>query len=369
MRVNWYWLCSLVVAVSLCARAEDTPDLYFPDATEWETIEPDAAGWDGQALDKALDFAMSRKSSGVVVLYGGRILAERYQAVSDPSRRYLGVLRGKDEAGHAIEDVASVQKSVACVLVGIAQEKGLLKINDPVHKHLGTGWSNASTEQESLITIQHLISMSSGLDNRLRYVAPPGTKWRYNTEAYCLSLKAAAKAAGLSPNELTSRWLTRPIGMADSRWVMRKLPATAPPETNPFGFATSARDLARLGLLMQARGRWEETVVLADQNYLIDSFSTSQQMNPAYGYLWWLNGKKFALRGNLRVSGPLNRHAPADLAAALGALGRKCYIVPSLNLVVTRLGDSPEPARPAFDAEFWRLLMKAVPSEIKAASK
>ena len=48
--------------------------------------------------------------------------------------------------------------------------------------------------------------------------------------------------------------------------------------------------------------------------------------------------------------------APADLVAALGALGRTCYVVPSLDLVVTRLGDQPSRD---FGEQFWRLLMAA----------
>ena len=47
------------------------------------------------------------------------------------------VIRADD--GRTIEDVASVQKSVASVLVGIAQQKGLLKIEDRVDKYLGVG--------------------------------------------------------------------------------------------------------------------------------------------------------------------------------------------------------------------------------------
>lgn len=336
--------------------------LYFPSPAAWKTVDPSIAGWDEAGLNDALDFAMSRKSAGVVVLYRGRMLAERYQAVTSPARRYLGVLHGKDDAGHVIEDVASVQKSVASVLVGIAQQKGLLKITDPVHEHLGTGWSNATLEQESRITIQHLITMSSGLDSGLRFVAPPGVRWRYNTEAYCLSLKATAAAAKLTPNELTKAWLTKPIGMSSSRWIKRRLPPNSPPETNPFGFVTTARDLARFGLLMLARGQWGESAVLSDHKYLADSLSTSQQMNPSYGYLWWLNGKASAVRGDRPVAGPLNRNAPNDLVAALGALGRKCYVVPSLNLVVTRLGDTPDTAESRFDPEFWRRLMKAAPT-------
>ena len=52
-------------------------------------------------------------------------------------------------ADHVIEDVASAQKSIAAVLIGIAQEKGLLDINDPVRKYLGTDWSDSTSQQEA----------------------------------------------------------------------------------------------------------------------------------------------------------------------------------------------------------------------------
>jgi CubicO group peptidase (beta-lactamase class C family) len=326
----------------------------------WETAEPASVGWNSDALTEAVRFAMSRKSSGVVIVVGGKIIAENFAAVEDASKRYARMIRGKDNSGHAIEDVASCQKSVASVLVGIAQEKGLLKISDPVHHHLGEGWSNASPEQESQITIRHLISMNSGLDDRLRFEAPPGTKWKYNTNAYCLSLRAAAAASKMTPNELTEKWLTRPLGMMDSHWIERKLPRIAPPETNKLGFSTTAHDLARFGLLVLRRGQWGEAKVLADQDYLKKSTRPSQRLNPAYGFLWWVNGQKFALRGTRNVRGPLNAEAPPDLFAALGALGRKCYVVPSLDLVVTRLGDDPGQS---FDQEFWKRLMKASPTK------
>jgi CubicO group peptidase (beta-lactamase class C family) len=344
----------------------DTKGLYLPTQDKWETVEPASVGWKLSELNAAVDFAMRRKSSGVVILHRGRVLAERYQNLRAPSFRYRGMLHGKDADGRVIEDVASVQKSVASILVGIAQEKGLVRIGDPVQKYLGAGWSHATPALEKQITIKHLISMSTGLSDALRYVDPPGTKWRYNTNAYCLSVTAIAAASKMTPNELTKAWLTDRVGMKDSRWIERRLAKASIPETNRLGFATSARDLARLGLLVLGRGRWGDEVVLSDQKYLSAALSPSQRMNPAYGYLWWLNGQKSALRGGRLVPGPLNRQAPSDLVAALGALGRKCYVVPSLDLVVTRLGDNPEVNRqPKFDNEFWGLLMKAAPNALK----
>lgn len=350
------------------ADAEDSTSAVVPD-TSWQRTSPASVGWDSAALQKAIDTAMSRRSSGIVIVAGGKIIAEKFADADSPSQRYQGMVHGKDRFGHPVEDVASCQKSVASVLVGIAQDKGLLKIDDPVQKYLGKGWSNASPEREQHITIRHLISMNSGLDDRLRFVAPPNTRWKYNTNAYCLSLRVAAAAAKMTPNEITEKWLTGPLGMKDSRWIERKLPRIAPPETNRLGFATTAHDLARFGLLALRRGHWGKTrVVSAD--FLHDATRPSQKINPAYGYLWWVNGQKFSVRGQRTVKGPLNPEAPADMFAALGALGRKCYVVPSLDLVVTRLGDEPNAiGRKNFDLEFWRLMMKAAPKNSRNTDK
>jgi CubicO group peptidase (beta-lactamase class C family) len=174
---------------------------------------------------------------------------------------------------------------------------------------------------------------------------------------------AIAAVSKMTPNELTKAWLTDRVGMKDSRWIERRLAKASIPEKNRLGFATTARDLARFGLLVLGRGQWGNEVVHSDHKYLSAALSPSQQMNPAYGYLWWLNGQTATLSGQRRVRGPLNSEAPTDLVAALGALGRKCYVVPSLGVVVTRLGDNPEVVdQTKFDVEFWSLLMKAAPT-------
>ncbi len=358
--MNSRFITALAAAI-LTAPIALAAELYFP-ADQWDTVEPTAVGWDPQRLAAAVEFAMSRRSSGVVILHRGRIMAEKYQDLPPRSIRYRAMLHGRDGNGRAIEDVASVQKSVVGFLVGVAQEKGLVKIGDRVHQHLGAGWSKAEPKQEAAITIRHLITMSSGLNERLEFVAEPGTKWKYNTTAYSRSLLAIVAASGRSPNELTGEWLTNHVGMKDSRWVERPWAENANVAANRYGFATTARDLARFGLLILANGKWNDEALLADQQYLQASRSPSQTLNRSYGFLWWLNGQRSAARAARRVRGPLIPAAPHDLFAAQGALGRKCYVVPSLGLVVTRLGDSPEATgNPRFDDEFWRLLMKAAP--------
>lgn len=348
-----------ICGFATCSHASES-DLYFPPSgAQWETVAPSRAGFDAEKLNAALAYAGRNKSSGVVVLWKGRLLAEKYWPMTranGASLRYLGGVRGRDAQGRAIEDVASVQKSVAATLVGMAKERGLIDIEKPVSDYLGKGWSEPKPGQEAKITIRHLLTMTSGLNDKLQFIAPPGRRWQYNSTAYSRSRDCVAKAAEKPANAVTKEWLTGRIGMNDSSWKQRP-GAARDPQQNQLGFATSARDLARFGLLILAEGKWNDNVVIADKEYLNDMLTPSQKLNPAYGYLWWLNGQKFALRGRRRVPGPTIPNAPKDLVAANGALGRKCWIVPSLDLVVTRLGDQPTDR--GFDNQFWKLMMEA----------
>src|SRR6185295_1059289 len=123
------------------------------------------------------------------------------------------------------------------------------RIDDPVSLHLSKGWSKATLEQEAAITVRHLLTMTSGLKDDLTFEAAAGTRWRYNSAAYSRLVKVVASAAKKTPNELTREWLTGRIGMSDSRWIERPV-GNSEIAANPLGFATTARDLARFGLLI-----------------------------------------------------------------------------------------------------------------------
>jgi hypothetical protein len=54
-------------------------------------------------------------------------------------------------------------------------------------------------------------------------------------------------------------------------------------------------------------------------------------------------------------TGPIFPGCPKDTVAALGKDDQKIYVVPSLDLVVTRFGDAADSSTPAisrFDAQF-----------------
>ena len=129
------------------------------------------------------------------------------------------------------------------------------------------------------------------------------------------------------------------------------------PNSNNILFS-NARSMARFGLLLLNKGKWDNTPILNDENYFNSQMSTSQNLNLSYGYLTWLNGKSSSMVPNLRTVFPRSiiPEAPSDLYAALGKNDQKIYVVPSLQLVVVRMGNpagSTEFALSGFDNELW----------------
>jgi len=353
-------ICSTLLFTSLKAAGNESAQLYFPPINrEWATITPKDVGWDVNKIEQVLQYVGSQKSSGLVVLYNGRILAERYWAVSSAENKsspYSRLVFGATQDSRALEDVASAQKSIVSFLIAVAREKKLLDIDRSVSSYLGNGWSNASKAEENRITVRHLMSMTSGLTISLKAKNPPGKAWEYNTSAYSKTIPILSAATGRSIHELTRDWLTDPTGMRESIWVTRAW-ATRASDANSIGYVTSVRDLARFGLLVLANGNWDGKRIIKDHSYLKEALQSSQQMNPAYGLLWWLNDQNASADKQEANSTFMVPEAPNDMVAVLGALNRLVYIVPSKDLVVARMGDASDSD---FAHRFWQLLSDAM---------
>ncbi len=342
-RVDHLALPNLILPL-FTAHAESSVSFPPLKGDAWEAIPPAAVGWNEAALEDALRYANEQRSTAVMVIYRGRILAERYWDGWDANR---------------IANIFSAGKSVVAVLAGIAQEAGLLTLDDPVSAHLGAGWSRATREAEERIAVRHLLTMTSGLDDTLRPVAEPGTVWHYNTPAYYRMQDVIAAASGVPLDMYARNVLFSRIGMARSRWQGNQMFATA-------------REMARFALLVQNGGVWNGTPVLRDAAYLAAATASSQTLNPSYGYLWWLNGKEtYLLPGQGGGSGHLVPFAPPDMVAALGAGDKKMYIVPSMDLVIVRHGSAAEErgvlASSRFDNLWWRRLIAAAPKPPSAS--
>ena len=90
-----------------------------------------------------------------------------------------------------------------------------------------------------------------------------------------------------------------------------------------------------------------------------EAIAPSQELNPSYGYLWWLNGQKsFKQPAGAVREGMLWPDCPPDSYAALGAQDKKIYVVPSLDLVVSRHGGAA--GERTFDNELLGRFCRAI---------
>lgn len=228
-------------------------------------------------------------------------------------------------------DVASVQKSPVAVLVGIAIAQGYLSLD---------------TEWRDGITVEHLLTMTSGLGDALEFVAEPGRRWDYSLIVYPQLKRVLCDAVGRSLDDITADWITGPLGMTESRWEDRVWNDNLPPMFKPAfvypdgkpmeALVSTARDLVRFG-----HAAMEGFPGLGvDPAFLTRMTRSSQTLNPAYGLLWWVNDCEFsyAPKGVAPRPGPLMPGVPADAFAALGAGDQCCVVIPSLEMVIARTG-------------------------------
>ena len=215
-------------------------------------------------------------------------------------------------------------------------------------------------EQENAIKIWNMLTMTSGgdytVDNTacydpecLLYLNPPGEEWFYHNAFYTLLQPVLDAAYPEGWDNAFNTRLRNKIGM-NGQWITLGY--------NNVYFST-ARSMARYGLLVQAGGTWDGSKILDNPGYYNQMINTSQDLNPSYGYLWWLNGKSsYRLPGSTQdIPGNLIPDAPTDLIAGLGANDKKLYIVPSKDLVVVRMGDeaSEELLGPSgYDNQLWQ---------------
>jgi CubicO group peptidase (beta-lactamase class C family) len=347
----------LFLVLTLIGSIESfSQNLYFPPlvGNTWETSSPTSLNWDINSLNSLDSFLAVTQTKGAIILKDGKIVFEKYYGTFTKDSNWYW---------------ASAGKSLTSVLVGIAQQNGFLSINDTSQKYLGTGFTSMTNAQEQKIKILHQLSMTSGLDDGvankdcyesscLKYKAEPGTRWAYHNAPYTILDEVIDAATGLTINEFALANIKSKTGMDG---IYFKTPGTF----NNI-YYSKARSMARFGLLMLNKGYWNSTAVLSDSNYYNAMISSSQNINPSYGYLWWLNGKSKFMAPGLQISfnGPLFPNAPMDMYSALGKNGQFIFVVPSMNLVAIRIGNAPldyGDVAITYGDDMWKYLKKVFP--------
>ncbi|MFZ1527954.1 MAG: serine hydrolase domain-containing protein [Ferruginibacter sp.] len=323
-----------------------TPAMYFPPtgSTGWQTTDPASLGWSSTAVNDLYSYLQTKNSKAFIVLKDGKIVLEKYFGTFTADSNWYW---------------ASAGKTITGLLVGIAQQEGHLNINDKSSQYLGTGWTSMPLAKENLITVRHQLTMTTGVESDipnvdctlpscLQYRVDAGTRWYYHNATYTLLDKLITNATGSTFNNYFQQKIRNPIGM-DGTWLQV--------DYNNVYFS-KARSMARFGLLMLNKGKWNGAAILNDSTYFNAQTNTSQNLNLSYGYLTWLNGKATHMLPTVSAvfNGSIAPNAPADMYAALGKNDQKVYVIPSLRMVVIRMGesaDNPNLAVSSFDNELW----------------
>ena len=352
------WACFLMLFLSVVSCSKDdanvqpapTESMYFPSNTNssWETKSLSSLGWDQNAVQALKNFLVQKNTKSFMILVNGRIVMEEYFDGHSASSNW---------------EWNSAGKTLVATTTGIAQQEGLLNNNNKASDYLGTAWTSMPLPKENLITVRHLLTMTSGNDDtkqyvvksNLTYVADAGTRWAYSNVFQKLT-DVVAKSSKKSFEPYFNEKLKHKIGM-DGYWNFGTIFTV---------YHSTTKSMARFGLLALNKGKWNGEQII-NEAFFNESISTSQNINPSYGYLWWLNGKaSFMIPGEQTVyPGYLVPNAPADMYAAMGANDQRIYVVPSKKMVVIRMGEASDPTNPnfavsGFDDALWEKIRAVI---------
>jgi CubicO group peptidase (beta-lactamase class C family) len=328
-------------AVRLLPRLAVDPAVDRNDRLPWPNGDRNAAArprGDARALSRAVSAAFDRRTYGqgsettaVLVVQDGKIVAERYR---------------DDFNMHMSQRTWSVAKSIAGTVIGAAVQRGILDVEAPAPV---PEWRSPG-DPRGAITTDHLLRMASGLhsdaagnrtdatyfggstvtENTTAWPIEvlPGTRFRYANNDTLLAVRALRAALGDGDRALAFPFeaLLWKIGM--TRTV---------PETDWQGnfilssqVWTTARDLARLGLLYLNDGVWAgERILPAGWGGYVSRRGPAQPPGGfGYGATFW--------------TFPAGSGVLDDAFIAQGNRGQYLAIVPSRRIVIVRRGfDGP----------------------------
>ena len=299
-----------------------------------------------------VDLALSVKNFAaqcVLVMKGNEVVAEWNFGNHTPSTKIL---------------LASVSKSFTNTLVGIAQKKGLVNIDDKASKFI-TEWVGTNSES---VTIRHLLAMTStrsefNLANSLQdlrsqtlfpafggaqHATSPGLRWAYhNASTQALEI-VLSRATGESVSAFAQRELLAKLGMTTT--IEKDLKGI---EVVYAGFTSTCLDVAKLTRLYLQKGMWDGQQILTPE-YVVDSLTpqvtstaTNASMNGSYGLQIWLNSDK-GTSVTVGRTGSLYPDLPTDMFWFQGACRQFGVGVPSKDLTVVMLRPGCDTLEKAF---------------------
>ena len=281
-------------------------------------------------------FLTENQLEGLMIIHNDSIVYETYRKGFTPNDTHIAW---------------SISKSIVSTLLGIAYDKGLFQLYDPITKYLpqfkGTGYDG--------VKIKDILQMSSGVGfnedygdfnsdiNRfgrvfalgssledfsktLKREKTPGTYNHYvsvDTQVLGMLLK---KVTGKTLTQYYKETLWNPLGMEDKcEWVIDSTGM----EVALGGINMTLRDFAKIGLLYLHNGKFNDTQIVSEQWVKMATTPDAPHLKPGkqsnsdnvqgYGFQWWIPKKD-----------------EGDFLAA-GIYDQYIYVQPNKKIVVVAL--------------------------------
>ena len=258
------------------------PSMLFDEVLPplWPREDPSAAGFDPLVLASLIADAEATGSDALLILRDNKTIVERT----------FGKPRGPIET-------MSVTKSIVGLAVGLLIEEGKIAgLDTPIF----TWFPKWKEGLKAKVTVRHLLTQTSGLAHRKgagvlfqqsdmlafaldsQVLEEPGTRFSYNNEATMILSGVIREAAGESVDQYLAKRLFAPLQIKDWSW----LHDSAGNMHTLSGLSLTARDLAKIGVMMLDDGRWNGQQVIPASWVK----ASTQQTFPdsGYGLLWWL---------------------------------------------------------------------------------
>jgi len=325
-----------------------------------------------EALALRIDALFADEKAGetraLLVLHGGRIVAERYGAGYHENTRFAGW---------------SMAKSVTGVLIGLLVSDGRLRLDEGVPV---PAWQRPG-DPRGEITLRQLLQMRSGLrhseaidppyesdevrmlflvgrDDMAAYAeaqpleAEPGRKFEYSSATSVILADIAAHTLTASNDPAARRQavadylrtrVLEPLGMR-----------SAVPEFDAAGtfvgssmLNATARDWGKFGEFLRNVGSVRGAQIVP--RVWIEFMTTPSPRNSGYGAQLWTNrpqsdGTEMLFPGQ----------APANVFACIGHLGQYVIVSPSQKLTIVRLGQTDDKATGVGDRAALRARLASI---------
>ena len=233
----------------------------------------------------------------------------------------------------------SLSKSFTSTAVGICIDEGLLSPSTKMCELFADKMPENMSEGLKALTLHDLLSMQSGhsacvlrdirwaddtvkafFEQEMQHT--PGTTFAYSTAATCVCAASVERVTGKKLVDFLDERLFQKLGIEKPTWWECRDGQTL----GGTGLHLSSDSITKFGVMLKNKGTYngerivsEEYLAMATRHHSIDLNNGSPDWTAGYGYQFWINDRE-GYRGD-------------------GAFGQLCMIMPSIDTVVTVMGE------------------------------